>query len=151
MCKLHNTPRYHMAAAISLDRHKFRRAKRKPCNSHQTYFSFPSPAPLHNAHAHAEKYGWLARLTMYMYTCICMYCMYVYIHVHVCICIFCVWVFIICTYVHVLMRDEESSKVKQTTRQSNTAHTCTCTYKTCVLWVGGFGRVCVHAVMYVHA
>ena len=51
-----------MAAAISLDRHKFQRAKRKPCNSHQTYFSFPSPSPLQNAHAYAEKYGWLARL-----------------------------------------------------------------------------------------
>ena len=59
MCKLHNAPRYHMADAISLDRHKFQRAKRKPCNSHQTYFSFPSPSPLHNAHAHAEKYGCL--------------------------------------------------------------------------------------------
>ena len=57
-----------MTAAMSLDRHKFRRAKRKPCYSHQTYmyFSFPSPAPLPNAHAHAEKYGWLARLTISM-------------------------------------------------------------------------------------
>ena len=29
---------------------------------YQTYFSFPSPAPLPNAHPHEEKYGWLARL-----------------------------------------------------------------------------------------
>ena len=56
-----------------------------------------------------------------------MYCMYVYIKV--CTCILCGWVFIICTFVYVLMRDdkEEASKVKQTTKQSNTAHTCTCT------------------------
>ena len=35
---------------------------RKPGTCYQTYFSFPSPAPLPNAHAHEEKYGWLARL-----------------------------------------------------------------------------------------
>ena len=57
--------RYHMAAVISLDCHKFRQAKRKPCYSHQT-FPPPPPAPLPNAHAHAEKYGWLARLTPWM-------------------------------------------------------------------------------------
>ena len=35
---------------------------RKPGTCYQTYFSFPSSAPLPNAHAHEEKYGWLARL-----------------------------------------------------------------------------------------
>ena len=48
-----------MAAAISLDCHKFQQAKRKSFYSRQAYFSFTSPAPLT---VHAEKYGWFARL-----------------------------------------------------------------------------------------
>ena len=82
MCKLHNALRHHMAAAISLDRHKFRRAKRKPCYSHQTYFSFPSPSPLHNAHAHAEKYGWLARLVTSLFR-VWLVCGHVYLYQYV--------------------------------------------------------------------
>ena len=39
-----------------------RQTEQKPGTCYQTYFSFPSPAPLPNAHAHEEKYGWLARL-----------------------------------------------------------------------------------------